>query len=120
MHRRAGHGDLMEPSEVVGDPAGAKVILLPQIHDLADDVRGRRPWRMMRGAWPIAQPRLAVATKAPFPLVEGLARDPEVAAGLGDASTAVRRVRQDLVPPGDQPEVLGLRHGFSAPGAPAP
>src|SRR5687768_17863727 len=36
MHRRAGDGDLMESPQIIRDPAGAEVILLPQIQDLAD------------------------------------------------------------------------------------
>ncbi len=40
MHRRAGHGNLMETAHVVGDLAGSEVIVLAQIENLADDVGG--------------------------------------------------------------------------------
>src|SRR5262245_60381981 len=120
MHGRAGHGDLMEPPQIVGDPAGAEVILLPQIEDLADDF-GRCPLghrsaargRSRSPAWP--RP-----SKAPLPFVVGLARNPKVAAGLRHRPALSCGVLQNLESPGYQPEVLSLRHRFSALGAAAP
>ena len=82
MHGRAGDRDLMEPPQIVGDPAGAEVILLAQIQDLADDLRRRGARRPVRRRGAIAQPRLAVGPVPLLPLVVGLARDAEVAAGL--------------------------------------
>ena len=72
VHRGHGEGLLMKAPEVVGDPAGAEVIVLPQIQDLADDVaRGgsRRPvWR----AWPIGEPCLTLRSVSALPAVKRL------------------------------------------------
>jgi hypothetical protein len=86
----------MEPPETIGDPAGTEVILLAQIQDLADDLRRGRARASLRRAWAINEPRLSVALKAPFPLVVGLARDPEVAAGVRHRPVLSRGVLQDL------------------------
>jgi hypothetical protein len=40
----------MEPPQIIADPAGAEVILLAEIQDLADDLRCRRPRRAVRNA----------------------------------------------------------------------
>ncbi len=53
---RAGDRHLMEPSEIIGDPAGTEVILLAQIQDLADDLRRGRARASLRRAWAINSP----------------------------------------------------------------
>src|SRR5687768_12839133 len=73
MHCRAGDGDLMESPQVIRDPAGAEVILLAQIQDLADHCGWRRHRTAVRHSRPIAQPRVPEAPKAPLPLVVRLA-----------------------------------------------
>jgi hypothetical protein len=48
MHGGHGHSELMKPLQVVSDSAGAKVIILAQIENLANDIgrdRCRRPMR---------------------------------------------------------------------------
>jgi hypothetical protein len=63
MDGRGDDGDLMEPPEIVGDAAGAEVIVLAQIQDLADDLRRGRAGASLRRAGPICQPRLPVLPK---------------------------------------------------------
>jgi hypothetical protein len=50
MDGRAGDGYLMKPAKVIGDPAGAEVILLAQIEDFAHDLWSRGAWASQRGS----------------------------------------------------------------------
>src|SRR5262245_34437776 len=78
----------------VGDRTGARAILLTQIQDLVDDFGWRGLRRAMRRSRLIARSRFAVAAKASLPLVEGLARDSKVAAGLRHRPALGRGVLQ--------------------------
>jgi hypothetical protein len=99
MHRRDGDRDLMKALQVRRDPAGAEMIVLAEVEDLADHVAGRRagraPWRS--GA--IAQAAIAVLGVPPLPFVEGLAGNPKSPAHPGDVSF-VGRLPQHPQPPG--------------------
>ena len=77
-----------------------EMIVLPEIQDLADDVRRGRPRRAMRRPRTIAQACLPVLVEAPFPFVERFPRDAEVAAGARDIAL-VGRSTQQAPPPGD-------------------
>jgi hypothetical protein len=41
MDGRAGHDELVESLQVIGDLPGPEVVMLPQVEDLADDLRRR-------------------------------------------------------------------------------
>ena len=96
MHGRTGDRDLMEPPEIVRDPAGTEVILLAQIQDLAYDLgwRPRAVIGVVRGA--IAEPCIAVGPMSMRPFVVGLTRDTKVPAGLRHRPVLRRGVLQNL------------------------
>jgi hypothetical protein len=99
MHRRDGDLDLVKAQQIRRDPAGAEVVVLAEIQDLADHLArrraGRAPWRSRA----IAQARVAVLGLPPLPFVERLARNPESPAYPGDVSF-VGRLAQHPQPPG--------------------
>jgi hypothetical protein len=99
MPRRDGDLDLMKAQHVRRDPAGAEVIVLAEIHDLADHIARRRAGRAPRRSRAIAQAGVAVLGLTPLPFVERLARNPESPAHPGDVSL-VGRPAQHSQPPG--------------------
>jgi hypothetical protein len=50
-----------------------KVIALPQMENLGDDLTRSGPRRMVRSAWLIAQSSISMSLVSGFPLVESLA-----------------------------------------------
>jgi hypothetical protein len=82
--RRDGDGNPVEPMQVRRDPAGAEVIVLPQVQDRAHHVGGGGSGRMMRRPRPITHAGVAVLRVPPLPLVERFPGDPEPTADAGD------------------------------------
>jgi len=80
-----GHRDrpLVEALEVVGDSPRAKVILLPQIQNLADDVLRRRSRTTLGYSRPVAQRCVAPFGVPLPPFVEGLPGNAKMPAGVG-------------------------------------
>src|SRR5687768_11048419 len=106
MDGRTRDRDLMEPPEIGGNPPGSKVILLSEIENLTDHRRRRGARGPLRRSGAIAQAGIAADRLSALPFVVGLSRDAEVAAGVRHRPVPVRRVLQDLGPPGHQPDVL--------------
>src|SRR5262245_11449262 len=99
MDRRAGDGDLMKSLQVIRDPWRAEVVVLPQIHDLADDLVGCRAGDASRRRRAVAQPRITVLDETLAPFVERLAGNSEPPARARDVADR-RRMLHDLRPPG--------------------
>jgi len=55
MYGRTRNLELVKALQISGDPAGAKVIVLPQLQDFADNRRQRLARRMMWRAWTISK-----------------------------------------------------------------
>lgn len=53
MHRGTSHGEAMKALQIVSNPAGTKMVGLPQVQDLADDVRRGRSRRAPRCPRPV-------------------------------------------------------------------
>src|SRR5437762_3624522 len=66
MHRGRGDRDAVKTLQVVGDLAWAKMVVLAQVQDLADDLPRRRLGRAVRLAGAVAQARITVIF-VPFP-----------------------------------------------------
>src|SRR5688572_17171495 len=75
MDRGARDRHLVKALQIGGDPAGAEVVLLAQVQNLADDLRFRGLGRALRRSWLVAQAGRAGRLESPLPLVESLARD---------------------------------------------
>jgi hypothetical protein len=90
MDGRDGDGNPVEPLQVRRDPAGAEVIVLPQVQDLADHIGGGGPVRMMWRPRPIAQAGVAMLRVPPLPLVERFPGDPEPTADAGNIALVGR------------------------------
>jgi hypothetical protein len=73
MDRGARDLQLVKALQIVGDPSRPKVIALPQIKNLGDDLTRSGPRRMVRSSWLIAQSGISVSIVSGLPLVEGLA-----------------------------------------------
>jgi hypothetical protein len=52
-----GDGQAVKPSQIIGDLAGAKVVALSEVQDLADDLARSNSWRSMWRTWPVAETR---------------------------------------------------------------
>src|SRR6188768_1470195 len=98
----------MESPQVVRDLAGAEVVVLPQIQNLADDLarRGRRG--AIRATRPVPQARLALRVESSLPPVIGLARDPEMSTRPGHISGARGGFPHHPNPPCPQARLLGF------------
>ena len=68
MHGRRGDRQLVKALQVVGDLARAEVVVLPQVQNLADDLRRRGSWRPVRRARPVAQAAAPCASYRRFHL----------------------------------------------------
>ena len=106
MHRRHGQRLLVKSAQVVRDLTGAKVIVLPQIQSLADDLARRGRGRPIRSARPVPQTGLALRVKPTFPSVVGLARDPEPPTCRRDIPGTGRRLPDHPDSPRPQPHLL--------------
>src|SRR5262249_39579832 len=109
VHRRGRDGHAVVALQVVGNPAGAEVVVLAEVEDLADHLAGRPTRWAMRPPRPVAQASGSVGLEASLPLVERLSRDAEVTARPGDVLGAAR-VLENLEPPVHQARLLVLRH----------
>jgi len=78
--------DLMKACQIGRDAPRAKMIVLSQVQNLADDLRRRRARRDMGRPGAIAQPGLAALVETSFPLVERLARDAEMPTSARDVA----------------------------------
>jgi hypothetical protein len=74
MYRRDCHRYLVKALQIVGNPAGPAVAVLPKIQNLADDLRRNGHRRPMRSRRASPQAGLTVGVEAPFPSIERLAR----------------------------------------------
>src|ERR1700720_339791 len=106
----------MKPLQIVRDLAWTKMVVLPQVQQLADDLRRGGAWRPVRRPCSVAQARLAVFSEPPFPLVECLPGDAEVSAGPRHIPRAFLRLPQHLEPPRRQPDLVSLGHRVSTSG----
>jgi len=113
MDRRTRDRDGVKPLQIVRDLAGSKVIVLPQVQNLADDVPACGAWRSVRRARPIVQARRAKFVKTPFPFVKGLPRNPEMATGVRHIAGGLAGLLQHPEPPRPQPLLLCFRHRVS-------
>jgi hypothetical protein len=102
----------MKPRQVIGDPARAKVVVLPQIQDLADDVVRGGSRHSTRRPRPVAQTGVAMLDEPAPPLVERFSRNPEPTARARNIADRGGMLH-DLRPPDRHPNLLCLRHRVS-------
>jgi hypothetical protein len=110
VHGGGRHRHAMKALQIVANPTRTEVIRFAQVQHLADDVVRRGVREVTRNAGPIAQAGLAMIVEAPFPLVVGLPRDPEMSARPRHIAGHPRRLLQDLEPPGHEPSALSVCH----------
>ena len=89
------NGELVKALQVVGDFARPEVVLLPQIQDLADDVWRCGPRAPVGDARTVAQRGVAAVGVPLFPLIESLAGNAEMPAGVGHVPVLGCRVLQE-------------------------
>ena len=74
--------------------------MLPEVEDLADDIRRRRSRGAVRRPGPVCQAGITVLVMTPAPLVERLSGNPEMAAGTRHVSDTGCRLEQLQAPVG--------------------
>src|SRR5262245_23241849 len=106
MHRRHRQRLLMKSAQIVRDLAGAEVVVLPQIQNLAHDLarRGRGGSIWPTGAVPQAD--LSLRVESSLPAVVRLARDPEMPTCPGDVTRARGSLPQHPHSPRPQTRLL--------------
>jgi hypothetical protein len=86
----------MKALQVVRNLARTEVVVLPEVQQLADDLRRGGARRPVRRPGAVAQACLAVIGEPPFPLVKRLPGDAEVSAGPRHMPSAFFRLRNTL------------------------
>ena len=89
MHGGIGHRHAVKPLQIIGNLARAEVVVLPEVEDLAHDLRRRGPRRAVRRPGAVRQSGITVLVIPLSPLVERLAGNAEMPTGPRDIAGTV-------------------------------